>query len=93
MHGFVIPTAEKEPKWEETRQRVNGECVKVNRVNVNATTFVDPKGDYEIMESMSYYCAGQLPYGEWLKKLSKADTPPRGLCARYFKDNVRFRRN
>ncbi len=92
MHGFVMPVEEKEPKWEETRTRIDAGCVKVSRVNVNAPTFIDPKGDFSLIEDMTFRSNGQLPYGEWLKKLGKNDIAPRGACSNYFTKNVRFRR-
>ncbi|MGI2995048.1 hypothetical protein [Vibrio alginolyticus] len=92
MFGVIIPPIqEKEPKWEETRSRINEDCVKVSRVNVNMPTIIDPKGDFSIIENTMFRCNGQLPFGEWLKKLSKRDTAPRGACSDYFVKNVRFR--
>jgi len=92
MFGAVPPIQEKVPKWEETRTRINEDCVKVSRVNLNAPTIIDPKGDFSIIENTMFICNGQLPFGEWLKKLSKNDTAPRGACSSYFDKNVRFRR-
>lgn len=92
MFGSIPPIQEKEPKWEETRTRINEDCVKVSRVNINAPTIFDPKGDFQLMEGIVFYSTGQLPFGEWLKKLSKSDTGPRGACSNYFAKNVRFRR-
>lgn len=91
MHGLVMPVEEKEPKWEETRTRIDSGCVKVSRVNVNAPTLIDPKGDFSLVEGIVFRSNGQLPYGEWLKKLGKNDTAPRGSCAAYFVKNARFR--
>lgn len=91
MNGFVMTLEEKEPKWEETRTRIDDYCVKVSRKNVNAQTIIDPKGDYSLMEVFDFQRKGQLPYGEWLKKLVKTDIAPRGACARYFSENSRLR--
>ena len=86
-----MPIEEKEPKWEVTRSRINGDCVKVVRKNVDATTFIDPKGDFAIIEKSTFLCKGQLPFGEWLKKLSKNDVSPRGACQVYFNKNAHLR--
>lgn len=92
MFGLLPPAHKKEPKWEETRTRINDHCIKVNRVNHNAPSIIDPKGDFELIDVVVFYSTGQLPFGEWLKKLGKNDTAPRGACCNYFAKNVRYRR-
>lgn len=84
MSGFIPQIQEKNPNLKVTRTRINAECVKVVRVNTNALTVVDPKGDYSLIEKAIFHCNGQLPFGEWLKKLGENDTPPRGACRKYF---------
>ncbi|EKY4113707.1 TPA: hypothetical protein ACGW3M_000953 [Pseudomonas aeruginosa] len=48
---------------------------------------IDLKGDPAITRQLKFICRGQTAYGEWLKKLSKRDRPPRGSCARFFEAN------
>ncbi|MBD0788105.1 hypothetical protein HUO09_17260 [Vibrio sp. Y2-5] len=92
MFGVIPFIQEKAPKLEETRVRINEDSFKVSRVNLNAPVFFDPKGDFEQMEGIVFYSTGQLSFAEWLKKLSKSDTAPRGACFDYFAKNARFRR-
>lgn len=82
----VIPS-----EIEEVREPVGSSCAKVKVINPDATVICDPKGDFTLMNNCLFHCTGQLPYGEWLKKLSASDTPPRGACGAYFKKNKHLR--
>lgn len=76
---------------EEVRSPVGSSCARVKVINSDAITNFDPKGDFSLIEVDVYHCTGQLPYGEWLKKLDERDTPPRGACGAYFKKNKHLR--
>ncbi len=89
---LALQNEDREPKWEETRTRINSTCIKVERRNINAQTFIDPKGDGQLLQQTTFMCTGQLPFGEWLKKLHRNDISPRGACSAYFRRNAHLRR-
>jgi hypothetical protein len=54
--------------------------------------FFDPKGDSDITVALQFLTKGQRPFGEWLKRLSAKDRPPRGRCQKYFSKHQNHRR-
>lgn len=57
--------------------------------------YIDPKGDKALAkqaeEILLFYTTGRNAYGEWMKKLSITDNPPRGRCGSYFKEMAQDR--
>ncbi len=47
--------------------------------------FIDPKADLGVINELGFLNQGRNAYGEWMKKLSPTDMPPRGKCAAFFK--------
>ncbi|CAK2864294.1 hypothetical protein VCRA2110O2_30237 [Vibrio crassostreae] len=83
MFGFVAqPPADEE---KVVNVRISKCCTKVKEV-ATAEVF-DPKGDSALSSKLYFTACGQLPYGEWLKKLTANDQPPLGNCGKYFSKN------
>jgi hypothetical protein len=59
----------------------------------NGFMFFDAKGDHSISEGLQFLTRGQLPFGEWMKKLGAQDRPPRGRCSKFFSANQKLRRS
>ncbi len=91
--GAIFTKEPLEPDWVEERVRINSDCVKVVRTNLNAEIFIDPKGDGETIERMLFFTRGQKAYGEWLKHLTKNEKAPRGKCANFFVKNIHLKIN
>lgn len=83
MFGFVPQLPADEEKV--VNIRISKCCTKVKEVVT--TEVFDPKGDAAMSRKLYFAVCGQQPYGEWLKKLTANDQPPRGKCGKYFAKN------
>jgi len=90
---ILLPKKEIDHNWVEERSRINSDCIKVTRTDLNAEMFFDPKGDAEIIERMHFVTQGQKAYGEWFKRLTKNEKAPRGKCGTYFAKNAHLKSN